>query len=289
MRKAAVRNQPKTTKTPNREAWGGRGLAAGRCFKFSPDFRIYDELMTTADADSPKLQESRFFALIPCAGNGSRAGTLTAKQYQPLAGLPLVLHTLAAFAAVPRLVSTLVVVAPGDVFFEGRSAGVGFEVATCGGASRATSVQQGLQALKASGAQDHDWVLVHDAARCLIGASQINQLIDACSTDAVGGLLALKLPDTLKQEANGRVAATVDRADKWLAQTPQMFRLGALADALQLAGPGVTDESSAIEATGLQPKLVPGSAENFKVTYPDDFRLAETILLGRIATQKSSP
>ena len=244
--------------------------------------------MTTAPADSPKLREPRFFALIPCAGNGSRAGTATAKQYQPVAGLPLVLHTLAAFAAVERVLKTLVVVAPGDVFFEGRSAGAAFEVAPCGGASRAASVQHGLQALKSLGAQDHDWVLVHDAARCLIAPGPINQLIDVCSIDAVGGLLALKLPDTLKQESEGRVVATIDRADKWLAQTPQMFRLGMLAEALLTAGQGVTDESSAIEALGLHPKLVPGSATNFKVTYPDDFRLAETILLDRIASRKSS-
>jgi len=91
----------------------------------------------------------------------------------------------------------------------------------------------------------------------------------------------VKLPDTLKAESGGRVAGTVDRADKWLAQTPQMFRLGRLADALQKAGPAATDESSAMEAAGLRPRLVAGSAENFKVTYPDDFRLAEVILLGR--------
>ena len=236
--------------------------------------------MTTARVDSPNSPHSRFFALIPCAGQGSRAGTLTAKQYQPVAGQALVLHTLAAFAAVKRLDKTLVVVAPGDSFFDPDPA---FEVANCGGASRADSVFNGLQALKERGAQDHDWVLVHDAARCLITPAQIDRLIDACSGDAVGGLLALKLPDTLKREADGRVAGTVDRADKWLAQTPQMFRLGALAKALQGAGDSTTDESSAIEAMGLQPRLVTGSAENFKVTYAEDFLLAEAILLSRIS------
>jgi 2-C-methyl-D-erythritol 4-phosphate cytidylyltransferase len=124
-------------------------------------------------------------------------------------------------------------------------------------------------------------VLVHDAARCLITPEQIKALIDACADDAVGGLLAHKLPDTLKAEADGRVAATLDRSDKWLAQTPQMFRIGALIVALQEAGDGVTDESSAMEAMGLSPKLVPGSAQNFKVTYPEDFALAEAVLLAR--------
>jgi len=124
--------------------------------------------------------------------------------------------------------------------------------------------------------------LVHDAARCLITPAQINALIDACASDEVGGLLALKLPDTLKSEVGGRVSGTLDRSDKWLAQTPQMFRLGALADALQQAGDTVTDESSAMEFVGLAPKLVAGSAQNFKVTYPEDFALAEAVLNARM-------
>ena len=127
----------------------------------------------------------------------------------------------------------------------------------------------------------HDWVLVHDAARCLITSAQINQLLDACLDDEVGGLLALPLPDTLKAAQAGRVSATLPRGDKWLAQTPQMFRIGSLLDALQVAGDNVTDESSAIEALGLQPKLVSGSAQNFKVTYPEDFSLADAVLQSR--------
>jgi 2-C-methyl-D-erythritol 4-phosphate cytidylyltransferase len=154
-------------------------------------------------------------------------------------------------------------------------------VSACGGASRAATVRSGLDALRKFGAADQDWVLVHDAARCLVSAAQINQLIDACKDDAVGGLLAHKLPDTLKCEVDGRVAATLDRSDKWLAQTPQMFRIGMLAQALDAAGSDVTDESSAIEALGLAPRLVAGSAQNFKVTYPEDFALAEAVLLAR--------
>lgn len=196
----------------------------------------------------------------------------------------MVLHTLAAFSAVARLSQTLVVVAPGDRFFE-QISGKSFDVAACGGASRADSVANGLQALLNSGADLHDWVLVHDAARCLITTAQINQLIDACAQDEVGGLLALQLPDTLKREAGGRVAATIERSDKWLAQTPQMFRIGALVQALdkasRVAGGVVTDESSAMEAMGLAPKLVAGSAQNFKVTYPEDFAQAEAILWSR--------
>lgn len=229
----------------------------------------------------------RHFALIPCAGSGSRAlapGAATPKQYMPIAGRPMVLHTLSAFAAVPRLAQLLVVVAPGDDFL--TRAGARCLVRDCGGASRADSVRNGLQALRALGAQEHDWVLVHDAARCLVQPAQIEALIDACAEDAVGGLLAHRLPDTLKQEDGaGRVAGTLARNDKWLAQTPQMFRIGLLARALEAAlaadPAAVTDEASAVEALGLAPRLVPGGALNFKITYPEDFALAEQVLLGR--------
>jgi 2-C-methyl-D-erythritol 4-phosphate cytidylyltransferase len=214
-----------------------------------------------------------------------------AKQYQLLAGQPMVMHTLAAFAAVARIARTLVVVAPGDEFFNSPATGKAtFLVASCGGLTRAATVSNGLSHLLEQGARADDWVLVHDAARCLITPAQIRQLMDACEGDAVGGLLAHKLPDTLKSEANGRVQATLDRTDKWLAQTPQMFRIGLLLQALAQAGAQVTDESSAIEALGLKPRLVPGSAQNFKVTYPEDFGLAEAVLRARQQdTTRSEP
>ena len=225
----------------------------------------------------------RLWALIPCAGTGSRSGAQGPKQYQSLAGKPMVLHTLDAFTAVSRLHGVLVVVSEGDTFFE--SANVSVHVAHCGGATRAQTVGNGLQALRQAGADINDWVLVHDAARCLIRPAQIDALIDACLPDAVGGLLALPLPDTLKQADGSRVTKTLPRADKWLAQTPQMFRLAALSAALQAAGDAVTDEASAMEFVGLSPLLVPASAQNFKVTYPDDFALAEAVLLSRRLTE----
>jgi 2-C-methyl-D-erythritol 4-phosphate cytidylyltransferase len=243
--------------------------------------------MIHSDSSSTSMQ--RLWALIPSAGNGSRAagqGTTLPKQYQMLAGQPMVLHTLAAFAAVPGLSGTLVVVSPRDSFL--KSSPPAYEVATCGGASRAASVANGLAHLAAQGAHEEDWVLVHDAARCLVTPEQISQLIDACKDDKVGGLLALPLPDTLKSEIQGRVGATVDRSDKWLAQTPQMFRLGLLRKALAQAGDQVTDESSAIEALGLAPRLVIGSAQNFKLTYGQDFALAQAVLQSR-QVARSSP
>ena len=255
----------------------------------------------------------RFWALVPCAGTGSRAvasrpaapsggstvsgfGALAGaageplappslpKQYHLVAGHPMVMHTLAAFAGVGRLAGTLVAVAPGDRYLDAH-AHPSFFVVDCGGPTRAATVQGGLAALQERGARPDDWVLVHDAARCLVTAEQIDRLIDVCATDSVGGLLAHQLADTLKTSIDGpggvRVASTVDRSNKWLAQTPQMFRIGPLQDALAKVGSNVTDEASAMEAMGLHPRLVPGGAQNFKVTYPDDFALAEAVLAQR--------
>ena len=243
-----------------------------------------------AAAKATASPQGRFWGLIPCAGVGARAippgapAPEVPKQYQCVAGQPMVLHTLAAFAAVPRLAGTLVAVAPNDQFLNNYS-GTTWWHAPCGGATRADTVVGGLKVLLQRGAAPQDWVLVHDAARCLVTTAQIDHLIDECERDSVGGLLAHKLPDTLKTAVTGangvRVAATVDRSDKWLAQTPQMFRLGVLLDALVRMGAVATDEASAMEALGPRPKLVPGGAQNFKVTYPDDFALAEAVLRQR--------
>ena len=224
-------------------------------------------------------------ALVPCAGTGVRAGQGVPKQYVRIAGRAVVEHTLRALAAVERITMLLVVLAPGDDRFErdvGALPGRAVVVVRCGGATRAESVASGLDALAARGAADDDWVLVHDAARCLVQPAWVDRLIDACGDDAVGGLLAMPLADTLKQSTpEGRVAATRDRTGVWQAQTPQMFRLAALRSALEHAGPGVTDESSAIEAAGRAPLLVRGELENFKLTQPGDFALAERLLAQR--------
>lgn len=227
----------------------------------------------------------RCFALVPCAGVGLRAGAGGPKQYTPLAGRAVVAHTLAALAAVPQLAATLVVLAPDDTVFESHVPGFAGWVTRNGGATRADSVAAGLQALHEHGADDGDWVLVHDAARCLLRPAWVERLIAACQHDAVGGLLALPLADTLKAAAPAadgeRAAATLDRSAKWLAQTPQMFRLGLLQRALQsarAAGVNITDESSAVEAQGLAPRLVPGDQENLKLTWPADFALAARLL-----------
>ncbi|PUE08862.1 2-C-methyl-D-erythritol 4-phosphate cytidylyltransferase [Limnohabitans sp. T6-5] len=243
------------------------------------------------DALPSQNTSPHFHALIPCAGVGSRAGTVVPKQYQLVAGQPMVMHTLQALAKVPQLESAWVVLSPDDDFAWPQAGAwpERFVRVACGGASRAESVFNGLGAMLAAGLAADDWVLVHDAARCLITPGAVSSLIEACRHDPVGGLLALPLPDTLKsqrQDARGvRVQSTVPREDKWLAQTPQMFRLGGLHEALtQVAATGfvgITDESSAMERLGLAPRLVPGSAQNLKVTYPADFAFAEAVLKGR--------
>lgn len=242
-------------------------------------------LSAAARAD-PSLSTQRLWALVPCAGSGRRAGAAGPKQYQTIAGKPMLLHTLAALGQVDLFEKLMVVVAPDDDFLDTLAIQnelpfVQFTIVKCGGATRAQSVLNGLHALVAAGGAPNDWVLVHDAARCLVTPEQVTALIKACLHDEVGGLLALALPDTLKNARAGRVSGTIDRGNKWLAQTPQMFRIGPLMSALAAADGAVTDESSAMEAMGLSPKLVPGSAQNFKVTYPEDFSLAEAVIFSR--------
>lgn len=226
----------------------------------------------------------RLYALVPCAGTGERAGAGQPKQYVVLGGRSIVAHTLEALSRVRHLSGVLVVVSAADTQFE-RAApdflGPRHWLARCGGATRAASVAAGLQALRAHGAGPDDWVLVHDAARCLVQPAWVERLIESCRDDPVGGLLALPVSDTLKEAEGERVKATVSRVGKWAAQTPQMFRLGLLERALQRAEGAATDESGAIEALGLSPRLVDGDLENLKVTYPSDFALAERLLASR--------
>ncbi len=237
----------------------------------------------------------RCHALVPCAGVGERAGVGGPKQYHPVAGRAVVAHTLAALQAVPRLDATLVVLSPDDTQFERHVPDFVGErgwIARVGGATRAESVANGLTELLNRGAQPHDWVLVHDAARCLVRPEWVERLISACEDDEVGGLLALPLADTLKHAEQGpdgvaRAHATLSRTAKWAAQTPQMFRLELLRLALTSAlsdeatAAAITDEASAIEALGHAPRLVLGDWENIKVTWPGDFALAERLLATR--------
>jgi len=226
-------------------------------------------------------------ALIPAAGAGTRVAGALPKQYAALAGKPMLWHAVASVCRAP-VETVFIVLAPGDTAFKSCdwSAFAGkLEPLYCGGESRRDSVYNGLVAAMAAVQQD-DWVLVHDAARPCLPAADLERLLEECRDDQIGGILAMPVAETVKRagkdEAGAqRIVGTEDRAQLWLAQTPQMFRAGLLAEALARASPSVTDEASAVEAMGLRPRLVLGSRENLKVTYVEDLGIAEAILRGR--------
>jgi 2-C-methyl-D-erythritol 4-phosphate cytidylyltransferase len=221
---------------------------------------------------------SEFHALVPAAGFGARMGNELPKQYLDLAGRPMIWHALSTLCANPNIKTVFVVLAPDDEYFArydwSHCAGK-LEPLYCGGATRAESVANGLLA---SELEPDDWVLVHDAARPCLSTHLLSRMIAELRDDSVGGILAVPVADTLKRgDSQQRIAHTEPREGLWQAQTPQMFRAGLLAQALQQCKT-VTDEASAIEALGLQPKLVVSDSSNFKVTYPQDIVLAELLL-----------
>jgi 2-C-methyl-D-erythritol 4-phosphate cytidylyltransferase len=225
---------------------------------------------------------SRYFAIVPAAGSGSRMGAERPKQYLELLGRPLLWHTLNTLCHASAIEQVFVVISPEDQWWETFSweSLESLQVLRVGGSTRAQSVSNALAAVRGQVGQE-DWVLVHDAARPCLSQLQVADLIHTLQDDEVGGLLAVPVADTLKRcDAQGRVAQTISREGLWQAQTPQMFRYGLLDKALQ-ACPGVTDEAGAIEALGLSPRLVAADMTNFKVTYPRDLALAAQILQAR--------
>ncbi len=229
--------------------------------------------------DQPTAQ---FHVLIPAAGAGSRMRNETPKQYLPLHGRPLIEYALRVFLASPRIRSVTVILSKDDNYWDNHLSGFTLDArlnaVRCGGTTRSETVLNGLLSMEAAiGAED--WVLVHDAARPGLTVNLLDKLLDALQDDAVGGLLAIPLADTLKRAGPGeRVAATESREGLWQAQTPQMFRVGLLKRALIKAGGKPTDEAQAVEALGHKPKLVAGELRNLKITYPEDLLLAEAIL-----------
>jgi 2-C-methyl-D-erythritol 4-phosphate cytidylyltransferase len=225
---------------------------------------------------------ARRWAVVPAAGRGSRFGRRVPKQYTMLLGRPMLSWTLRALLAERSIAGVMVAISPGDRRFARLAEARDARVHTCeGGERREDSVRNALAALHGM-AKDADWILVHDAARPCLRLSDLRRLLEAVEGDPVGGLLAAPVSDTIKAaDGTGRVDRTVSRDGLWRALTPQAFRYGVLRRALALCVERerqITDESSAIEAMGLRPRLVPGRNDNIKVTGGEDAALAAAIL-----------
>jgi 2-C-methyl-D-erythritol 4-phosphate cytidylyltransferase len=228
----------------------------------------------------------RFHAIVPAAGAGARMGADLPKQYLVLAGRTVLEHSLDVLLACERVETVVLVLSAGDEHWPRiRDRYTNHRLKTAsGGAERCHSVLNGLDQLAGTASGD-DWVLVHDAARCCVRHEDVELLMTTLETDPVGGLLGTPVADTLKQVgSDDLVQRTVDREGMWRALTPQMFRLGPLRDALQLAigqGVMVTDDAAAMEMAGQRPRMIQGHADNIKVTRPADLQLAEFYLQSR--------
>jgi 2-C-methyl-D-erythritol 4-phosphate cytidylyltransferase len=204
------------------------------------------------------------------------------KQYLPLLGRAVILHTLERLCNYAPVQGVLVGLAPGDIYWSALNCHFPRLMGTFdGGSTRASTVLNGLRAL-ARHADPADWVLVHDAARPCLRHSDLDNLIREVGRHDDGGVLGLPIADTLKRaDEADHIVETVARAGMWRALTPQMFRLGRLTHAIEHAlkeGIAVTDEAVAMEYAGARPRLVAGHEDNIKITLPGDLALAELYL-----------
>ena len=242
---------------------------------------------------SGNLATAKCHALLPTGGTGSRLGGDLPKQFQQLAGKPMLAYAIEAFMESPQIESIWIGVAPGFIdnpILKGLAKGKKpVHFLPTGGPTRQETVRNTLGALLKAGIPANDWVLVHDAARPGITSDLIHKLITSVQSSSVGGLLAMPLADTLKQADLDSVIAgniphsekTIPREHLWQAQTPQMFGLKTLHDALEEAirqEADVTDEASAMELSGFKPLLIEGATRNFKVTHPADWELMQLLL-----------
>ncbi len=229
----------------------------------------------------------KYFALIPAAGTGSRMGNELPKQYLSLAHKPMIYHTIHTLCQSQRISRVFIVLAPDDTEwaqYDWSEFSDKLMVLYCGGATRAESVRKGLAVgQEKTVINENDWILVHDAARPCLTTVQLEKLMNELMNDKVGGLLAIPVADTLKRgDTHNRITSTESRENLWQAQTPQMFRYHLLINALNNAtAANVTDDAGAIETLGFHPKLILSDVYNLKVTYPQDFALAELILQER--------
>lgn len=221
-------------------------------------------------------------ALIVAAGRGTRAGGAIPKQYQPLAGKPVLTHTLWALLSHPQVTDVVLVVHPEDRASHLSTVDLPKgTICVDGGATRDASVRAGLAALPATTAQ----VLIHDAARPLVPEAVISRVLDALDTSP-GAAPALAVTDALWRGVGGQVAGTQDRSGLWRAQTPQGFRVDAIraahaADAASRSAQIAADDVEVARRAGLDVAIVTGDEDNLKITLPADFARAEAILTRR--------
>ena len=218
-------------------------------------------------------------ALVVAAGRGTRVGGPLPKQYLPLAGRPLLRHSLETLATHPGIAAVRVVFNPEDSgHYESATRGLELLTPVAGGAARQDSVRLGLESLENRAPER---VLIHDGARPLVDAGTIDRVLAALD-DAEGSIPALPVSDTVKRGENGRVLETVDRSQLWRAQTPQGFRFAAILRAHRAArGSELSDDAAVAERAGLSVRLVLGNEENFKVTTSEDLLRAEQLLAAR--------
>lgn len=228
-------------------------------------------------ADQPRI-----WAVVPAAGTGSRMNSALPKQYLELAGKPVICHVLEAFDRHPRVSGTVIALAEGDDNWAAIEPALNKPLyRVTGGATRMQSVVSGLTWLIGHTGPE-DWVMVHDAARPCLTHGDLDRLIDTLSGHPVGGLLGVRIADTVKRvNADGGVTETLDRSHLWRAFTPQMFRLGMLHEALTDAAAHdceVTDEAAGMERMGYTPLMVEGRPDNIKITHAHDLAIAEFYL-----------
>lgn len=228
------------------------------------------------------MLEPRYWLVVPAAGTGQRMQADCPKQYLRINDRFIIDIVLSRLLGSTDFTGCMVALHPQDSWWHGSKSRCDKRIRTCvGGDERSDSVLSALQALSEQ-ARDDDWVLVHDVARPCVAQTDLRNLMTSLARHPVGGLLATPVTDTLKRsKANLQVSETVDRQGLWRALTPQMFRYGALRQALQAAlsaGVGVTDEASAMELAGATPVLVEGRPDNIKITLPADVTLAGFIL-----------
>ena len=223
----------------------------------------------------------RIWAVIPAAGVGKRYSSDIPKQYLPLSGIPVLLHSINKLVKLDEIEEILVALNPEDTFWEKLNFSHPKVKAIHGGLQRCNSVNSALEELSGR-AKKGDWVLVHDAVRPCISDSDLKKITSIVNDEEVGGLLAFPILDTIKEVGeNLDVQKTIPRGNLWSAMTPQIFRYGVLKQALEaaiMAGESVTDEASAIEAIGLTPRIIQGEKTNIKITHPSDMVLAESII-----------